>query len=125
MAKTEVIELLKEYIILLNLNGISVYKAFLFGSYSTNTANDASDIDVMIVSEKYDESDDEAVGKIWKLTRLVSTKIEPFLIGKNKFNSNDNSPLIEQIKRQGIELSLQHFNQLASEPKAEYGQINN
>lgn len=121
MAKTEVIELLKKYIILLNSNGISVYKAFLFGSYSTNTANDASDIDVMIVSEKYDDSDDEAVGKIWKLTRLVSTKIEPFLIGKNKFNSDDNSPLIEQVKRQGIELTLQPFNQIASEPTAEYG----
>lgn len=121
MTKAEVIELLKKYILLLNSNGISVYKAFLFGSYSTNTATEASDIDVMIVSEKYDETDDEAVGKIWKLTRMVSTKIEPFLIGKNKFISDDNSPLIEQIKRQGIELTLQPFNQMASEPTAEYG----
>ena len=121
MAKAEVIELLKKYILLLNSNGISVYKAFLFGSYSTNTATEASDIDVMIVSEKYEETDDEAVGKIWKLTRMVSTKIEPFLIGKNKFISDDNSPLIEQIKRQGIELTLQPFNQMASEPTAEYG----
>ena len=112
---------LKRYILLLNSNGISVYKAFVFGSYSTNTATEASDIDVMIVSEKYDETDDEAVGKIWKLTRMVSTKIEPFLIGKNKFISDDNSPLIEQIKRQGIELTLQPFNQMASEPTAEYG----
>jgi predicted nucleotidyltransferase len=120
MATAEVIELLRKFILLLNSNGISVYKAFLFGSYSTNTANDASDIDVMIVSEKYDETDDEAVGKIWKLTRLVSTKIEPFLIGKNKYISDDISPLIEQIKRQGIELSLQPFNQLASEPSPEY-----
>jgi hypothetical protein len=31
------------------------------------------------------------------------------------------SPLIEQIKRQGIELTLQPFNQMASEPTAEYG----
>lgn len=121
MAKAEAIELLKKYILLLNSNGISVYKAFLFGSYSTNTATEASDIDVMIVSEKYDETDDEAVGKIWKLTRMVSTKIEPFLIGKNRFISDDNSPLIEQIKRQGIELTLQPFNQMASEPTAEYG----
>ena len=116
MAKAEVIELLKKYILLLNSNGISVYKAFLFGSYSTNTATEASDIDVMIVSEKYDETDDEAVGKIWKLTRMVSTKIEPFLIGKNRFISDDNSPLIEHIKKQGIELTLQPFNQMASEP---------
>ncbi len=121
MAKGEVIELLKRYILLLNSNGISVYKAFLFGSYSTNTATEASDIDVMIVSEKYDETDDEVVGKIWKLTRMVSTKIEPFLIGKNKFISDDNSPLIEQIKRHGIELTLQPFNQMASEPTTEYG----
>ena len=116
MAKGEVIELLKRYISLLNSNGISVYKAFLFVSYSTNTATEASDIDVMLVSEKYDETDDEVVGKIWKLTRMVSTKIEPFLIGKNKFISDDNSPLIEQIKRHGIELTLQPFNQMASEP---------
>lgn len=35
MAKGEVIELLKRYILLLNSNGISVYKAFLFGSYNS------------------------------------------------------------------------------------------
>lgn len=105
MATTEVIEILKRYILLLNCNGISVYKAFLFGSYSNNTATDASDIDVMIVSEKYDETDDEAAGKIWKLTRLVSTKIEPFLIGKNKYNSDEVSPLIQLIKEKGIEVA--------------------
>ncbi len=105
MATTEVIELLRKYISVLNINGISVYKAILFGSYSTNTATDTSDIDVMIVSEKYDETDDEAAGKIWKLTRLVSTKIEPFLIGKNKFNSDEISPLIQQIKEKGIEIA--------------------
>ena len=105
MATKEAIELLKRYILVLNHNGIGVYKAILFGSYSTNTATDASDIDVMIVSEKYDETDDEVSGKIWKLTRLVSTKIEPFLIGKNKYNSNDVSPLIQQIKENGIEIA--------------------
>ncbi len=120
MAKAEVIELLKKYILILNNNGIAVYKAFLFGSYSTNTATDASDIDILIVSEKYDESDDEAVGKIWKLTRLVNTKIEPFLIGKNKFINDENSPLIEQVKKLGIELTFTTQSQLASEPAAEY-----
>ncbi len=105
MATTEVIELLRRYVLLLNSNGLSVYKAFLFGSYSTNTATDQSDIDVMIVSEKYDETDDEAAGLIWKLTRLVNTKIEPFLIGKSKYDSDDISPLIQLIKDKGIEIA--------------------
>ena len=102
MAKKEVIELLRKYILLLNAEGISVNKAFLFGSYSNNTASDDSDIDVLIVSDKYDETDDITVGKIWNLTRKINTKIEPFLIGEKKFMDDNSSPLIGMIKKEGI-----------------------
>ena len=104
MAKREVIELLKRYISLLNSEGVSVNKAFLFGSYSNNTASDTSDIDIMIVSDKYDETDDIVVGKIWKLTRKINTRIEPFLIGLKKFKDDDSSPLVSLIKTKGIEI---------------------
>jgi len=104
MAKEEVIELLKKYIILLNAEGISVNRAFLFGSYSNDSASDTSDIDIMIVSDKYDETDDIVVGKIWKLTRKINTKIEPFLIGLNKFKNDNSSPLLSMIKTKGIEI---------------------
>ena len=104
MAKKEVIELLRKYILLLNAEGISVNKAFLFGSYSNDSASDSSDIDVMIVSDKYDETNDLIAGKIWKLTRKINTKIEPFLIGLNKFRNDDTSPLISMIKDKGIEI---------------------
>lgn len=43
MSTNEVIELLKKYVTLLNIEGISVYKA-----------SDESDIEVMIVSDNYD-----------------------------------------------------------------------
>lgn len=105
MARSEVIELLKKYILLLNSEGISVNKAFLFGSYSTDNASESSDIDVMIVSDKFDENDDIAIGKIWHLTRKISTKIEPFLVGDRKFNEDSSSPLINMIKAHGIEIA--------------------
>ena len=104
MAKREVIELLRKYIILLNAEGISVNRAFLFGSYSNDTASDSSDIDVLIVSDKYDETDDDVAGKIWKLTRKINTKIEPFLIGIKKFKDDESSPLVSLIKTKGIEI---------------------
>jgi predicted nucleotidyltransferase len=104
MATSEIIELLKSYIILLNAEGISVKKAFLFGSYSKNKATENSDIDVMIVSDNYDENDDIAIGKAWRLTRKLNTKIEPFLIGLYKFNNDTSSPLISLIKSEGIEI---------------------
>lgn len=105
MAKREVIEALKKYITLLNEEGISVSKAYLFGSYSNDTASEDSDIDVLIVSDKYDENDDIAAGKIWRLTRKVNTKIEPFLIGVRKFKYDNSSPLINLIKTSGIEIA--------------------
>lgn len=104
MAQGEIIELLKNYIILLNSEGISVNKAFLFGSYSNNTATESSDIDVMIVSDKYDDSDDIAIGKVWKLTRKINSKIEPYLIGINRFRNDNSSPLLSMIKTNGIEI---------------------
>ena len=104
MATREDIELLKKYIILLNAEGISVNRAFLFGSYSNDSSSESSDIDVMIVSDKYDETDDIAIGKIWKLTRKINTKIEPFLIGLKKFREDNSSPLVSMIKTNGIEI---------------------
>lgn len=102
MAKNEIIKILKSYIFLLKSEGISVYKAYLYGSYLSNTATKDSDIDLMIVTDN--EYDDYIVGKIWSLTKKVNSKIEPFLIGSNRFNSNDNSPLIDLVKRTGLEI---------------------
>jgi predicted nucleotidyltransferase len=105
MAKQEIIELLKKYIVLLNSEGVSVNKAYLFGSHSTDTASEDSDIDVLIISDNYDEDDDFAVGKIWSLTRKINSKIEPFLIGVRKFKTDTTSPLINLIKAKGIEIA--------------------
>lgn len=98
MAKRDVIELLRNYIYVLRSEGITVNSAYLFGSYLTNSATNESDIDVMVVS---DFEDDYLAGKLWSLTKRVSTKIEPYLVGSERF-SNSNSPLIEMVKSKGL-----------------------
>ena len=103
MAKSEIIEILRKYIYLSRAEGISVDKAFLYGSYLSNTETNDSDIDLMIVTEN--ESDDYIAGKIWSLTQKVNSKIEPYLVGTNRFYNNDNSPLIDLVKRTGLEIS--------------------
>lgn len=103
MAKNEVIAILRTYIYLLRSEGISVDKAFLYGSYLNNTATSESDIDLMIVTEN--DTDDYLAGKIWNLTRKVNSRIEPFLVGKKHFYSNDNSPLVDLVKKTGLEIA--------------------
>lgn len=102
MAQREIIEILKKYILVLKDEGILVNKAFLFGSYLNQTATDESDIDLMLVTEN--ENDDYLAGKIWSLTKRVNSRIEPFLVGSNRFYSDKNSPLIELVKRTGLEI---------------------
>jgi predicted nucleotidyltransferase len=103
MAKNEVIAIIQTYIYLLRSEGIKVEKAFLFGSYLTNTATSESDIDLMIVTDN--DTDDYLAGKIWNLTRKVNSRIEPFIVGTKSFYSKDNSPLVDLVKRIGLEVT--------------------
>ena len=57
----------------------------------------------MIVTDN--ENDDYLTGKIWSLTKKVNSKIEPYLVGKVRFDNNDNSPLIDLVKRTGLEIA--------------------
>jgi len=103
MAKNEVIAILTSYLNLLRAEGITVDKAFLYGSYLSNSVSNDSDIDLLIVTE--DGNDDYLAGKIWNLTKKVNSRIEPFLVDTNRFYSNDNSPLVDLVKRTGLEIA--------------------
>lgn len=106
MATDEVIEIIKQYCILLNASGIPLQKAFLYGSYARGEQNPDSDIDVMLVSKKFDESDSQAGIKAWSLTRKINTRIEPYTVGMHKFLTDDVSPLLQIVKKEGIEIEL-------------------
>jgi predicted nucleotidyltransferase len=103
MAKNEVVEILKSFIFLLQAEGISVEKAYFYGSYLSGLATSDSDIDILIVTKN--GNDDYLAGKIWQLTSKINTRIEPYIVGSDRFNSNDNSPLIDLIKQTGLEIA--------------------
>lgn len=104
MAQSEVIEILKRYCLLLNISGIPVERAFLYGSYSRNEATPESDIDIMIVSSVFDEVDDLLKAKVWRLTEKIDLKIEPYIVGSKRFLTDDVSPLLQIVKQEGIEI---------------------
>lgn len=102
MDRREIVEILKKYIFVLRSEGIPIDKAFLYGSYLSNSAGDESDIDIMIVTEN---EDDFLAGKIWSLTGKVNSRIEPYIVGKGRFINNKDSPLIDLVKRTGLEIA--------------------
>jgi predicted nucleotidyltransferase len=103
MDRKETLNKLSEYIKILNESGLNIEKAFLFGSAAKNEFREESDIDVMLVSSRFDDqSDDLAYGLIWKLTRRVDSRIEPYAIGLNRFDNDEVSPLLQIVKKEGI-----------------------
>ncbi|MCD6533448.1 MAG: nucleotidyltransferase domain-containing protein [Deltaproteobacteria bacterium] len=84
----------------------TVEKAFLYGSYSSETETDDSDIDLIIVTNNKDADNDFIIGRIWQLTKKINSKIESFLIGLDRFNKNNCSPLINLIREKGIKIAL-------------------
>jgi predicted nucleotidyltransferase len=103
MDRKETLNKVSEYIRILNESGLHIEKAFLFGSAARNEIQEGSDIDVMLVSRRFDDnSDDLAFGLVWKLTRRVDSRIEPYAIGLSRFDSDDVSPLLQIVEKEGI-----------------------
>ena len=103
MDRKEALNKVSEYIKLLNESGLLIDKAYLFGSAARNEQHEGSDIDVMLVSKRFDDStDDIAIGLIWRLTRKVDSRIEPYAVGLSRFDNDDVSPLLQIVKLEGV-----------------------
>lgn len=104
MAKKQIIDIARKYLILLREEGIEVDRVYLYGSYSKEKETEDSDIDLMIVASS-DNTDDYNTGRIWALTKKVNSRIEPYLVSKKRFETDDTSPIIQIVKREGIEIA--------------------
>ncbi len=104
MSQTDVINIIRAYLLVLKKAGINIDKAYLYGSYARNEANDESDIDVLLVSSLFDTDDDYVLSKPWLFTKKVDYRIEPLSIGLKKFTTDDTSPIIEVVRQTGIEI---------------------
>lgn len=107
MAAKKLERIIKKYITELKKNGIQISKIFLFGSYAYGKPSKDSDIDLLIVSPQFDDlRKDEFTSKLWLATEAVDFIIEPIGIGEKVFNKNNFSPLLDLIRKKGIEIVL-------------------
>ena len=106
MPHEKVVKLIRRFISNLHHSGISIDKAFLYGSYARNEANEDSDIDLMLVSSFFDTDDDEILSRPWSLDLREDHRIEPYSVGLKKFESGEFSPILDVIEKEGIEIEI-------------------
>lgn len=106
MSQIDAINIIRAYLKVLKQAGITIDKAFLYGSYASNEAKEDSDIDLLLVSSMFDTDDDYILSKPWMYSTKIDHRIEPLSIGLQRFTSDDTSPIIEIVRQTGIEIQV-------------------
>lgn len=106
MSQIDAINIVRAYLKVLKQAGIIIDKAYLYGSYARNEANEESDIDLMLVSRLFDTDDDYVLSKPWLYSTKVDHRIEPLSVGLKQFITEDSSPIIEIVRQTGIEIQI-------------------
>jgi predicted nucleotidyltransferase len=105
MVNREIVEIVKKYLNELELKGLHISKAFIYGSQVHGTATAESDIDLMLVSPQFDFDYEEYLPFIWFSMIRSDNHIEPYIIGEKRFLTDDMSPIIGIVKHEGFEIA--------------------
>ena len=105
MLQQDAIKIVRQYVANLNQGGVAIFKAYLFGSYARNQASDSSDIDVLLIADVFDTDDDVILSKPWSPKYRNDYRIEPVAIGRKRFLTDDSSIILEEVRKEGLEIS--------------------
>jgi predicted nucleotidyltransferase len=102
MVDPAIIEKIREYLQNLADKGIPASFAVLFGSQVTGQTHPYSDIDLVIVSPKFDETiTREDINILWRVAARTDCRIEPVPCGQKQWLSDTGIPLFEIARLEG------------------------
>jgi predicted nucleotidyltransferase len=99
-------ESVKKYLRRLRIEGVEPAYGVVFGSQAKGTADQWSDIDLVVVSEKYDRKyDHKDLEKLWIIAAQVDSRLEPIACGLQEWDTNDSRSVIEVAHREGLKIA--------------------
>lgn len=94
--------IIDKYLLVLKNNDFQLSNAYLFGSYAKGNYNEWSDIDIALISNKFEGQRINDRDKIREITLSVSSNIEVLPFNPNDFSLEN--PLAKEIIETGIKL---------------------
>ena len=97
----------KRYLEAVAAEGVPVSYGVIFGSYVSGRSHAWSDIDLLVVSPKFDgERKREDINLLWRIAARTDSRIEPIPVGERQYHEDDSSAIIEIARREGQMISL-------------------
>ena len=83
-------------------SGVSVRYGVIFGSQATGFSSALSDIDLLVVSPRFDERRERKdINMLWHIAARTDSRIEPIPCGERQWFDDDSSAIIEIARREG------------------------
>ena len=107
MLDSSVVTTVQNYLRALQQHGVAVCFGVVFGSQLTGQVDAWSDIDVLVVSPRFDAPyDHHTVDLLWRLSARVDSRIEPLPCGEQQWLEDDASAIVEIARRHGERISV-------------------
>jgi predicted nucleotidyltransferase len=102
MVDAGVIGTVRRYRSALREQGVPVRFGVVYGSQATGRAGEWSDIDLLVVSPRYDQpfTHKDAM-LLWRVAVHIDSRIEPLPCGEKQWREDDASHIIEIGRREG------------------------
>jgi predicted nucleotidyltransferase len=102
-----VVNAVRSYLRVLQERGLAVRFGVVFGSQVTGKAGQWSDIDLLVVSPRFDgPRERQDVDLLWRLAARADSRIEPIPCGERQWLEDDSSPIVEIARREGEQIAL-------------------
>jgi uncharacterized protein len=96
----------REYLRRLREQGLDVCFGVVFGSQAIGLADQWSDIDLLVVSPRFDEARSRRdIDLLWRVAARSDSRIEPIPCGEKQWEEDDASAIIEIARREGLRLA--------------------
>ena len=107
MAHDAVADVIRRYLRNLAGAGIHASSGVLFGSFARGDASQWSDIDLVVLSPRFDGPFDLGdVETLWIIAGRTDSRIEPIPCGERQWLEDDESVIIEVARREGRRIAL-------------------
>lgn len=102
MVDESIVRLVRTYLRTLQAHGLPVRYGVVFGSQARGLAHQWSDIDLVVVSPRFDgPRQREAIDLLWRTSARTDSRIEPVPVGERQWQEDNASPIVEIARREG------------------------
>ena len=102
MVNESIALIVRNYLSNLHRQDIPITYAVIFGSYARGEADQWSDVDVLIVSPRFNQKlKCEDINLRYRIAARTDSRIEPIPVGQRQFLTDDSSAIIMIARREG------------------------